>query len=58
MLINPPKTTGTAVSPEADAVKNYFLTIKKSKAMNTIKKDPICCVTNNGCCGITDMGCC
>lgn len=31
MLINPPKTTGTAVSPEADAVKNYFLTIKKVK---------------------------
>lgn len=57
MPINLPKTTGIVVNPEADAVKKLFYHYK-SKAMNTIKKDPYCCTTNSGCCGITDMGCC
>jgi len=30
----------------------------KTKAMNKNQKDPGCCTTDSGCCGITDMGCC
>ena len=56
MLISLQKMTEIVVNPEANVV-NYFLTIK-SKAMNTNQKDPGCCTTNSGCCGITDMGCC
>ncbi len=53
------RMTGIAVNLEAGVAdrKNYFLTIK-SKAMNTNQKDPGCCTTNSGCCGITEMGCC
>jgi hypothetical protein len=58
------KTTGIFVSLEVDAAKNVFSPFK-SIAMNKNQKDPTCCTTNSGCCGITDlpagrqgMGCC
>jgi hypothetical protein len=45
------------VSLEVDVAKKIFSQFK-SIAMNTNQKDPNCCTTNSGCCGITDMGCC